>query len=157
MRRQTPTEPRVHTGVNGELGWQVLPLAPRSCCFLPHSTTSSTALCKFPFPASESYSSLANSRVTIYWNHWGYLSRCAEWRMTGTVRDYDKPESTVLPDMQGSGPHCRSMGPIWWQPPVFQEKPEISLFVWNFSGRQDTENLHAGGLLPAACQIVTST
>lgn len=157
MRKQTPREPRVHTGVNVDPGWQVLPLAPKSFCFLPHSTTSSTARCEFLFHASESYSSLANPRVTIYWNHWGYLSRCAEWRMTGTARDCDNPESTVLPEMHGPGPHCRSKGPIRWQPAVCQEKPEISLFIWNFSGRQALENLHAGGLLPAACQIVTST
>lgn len=42
MRKQTPMECRVHTGVNGDLGPWFLFLAPSSSCFLPWSTASST-------------------------------------------------------------------------------------------------------------------
>ena len=48
---------------------------------------------RFIFHASESYSSLANPAVTsssAYWDQWGSVSRCAEWRMTDTAGDHGK-------------------------------------------------------------------
>lgn len=35
--------------------------------------------------------------------------------------------------MEGSSPYHRSVGLLW--PPDFQEKPEMSIFIWNFSGK----------------------
>lgn len=35
--------------------------------------------------------------------------------------------------MEGSSPYRRSVGLLW--PPDFQEKPEMSSFIWNFSGK----------------------
>lgn len=138
-------EPRVHTGVNVELGWHVLPLAPRSCCFLPHSTASSKALCKCLFHASGSYSSSANSGVTISWNHWGYLRRYAEWRITGPAGDYDKPESIVRPDMQGSGsPSIQEHGPNMVRASCLSRKARNLAFYLKFLGQAGSRELACG-------------
>lgn len=137
MRKQTPIESGVHTLVlNVKLGTPPpVPWLPVPDAFYHTALQLQLPQCKFIFHASESYSSLANPGIARFSAYWGSTRKRAAWRLTDTAGNLRLLESTALPDMEAPGPHCRSMGPVWRQLSVCQEKPEISVCIWNASGR----------------------
>lgn len=97
MRKQKPTEPRVHTGVNADGGCNTCLPVLCSSCFLLRRLHLQLPPCRLVFHASESYSSLANqwsqAPVPTGTSEVPWV-KCAEWRMTDTAGDHANQERT---------------------------------------------------------------
>ena len=75
------------------------------------------------------------------------------WRiLLGTMQI---KSAQVLPDMEGSSPYCKSVGPLW--PPDFPEKPEISIFIRKFSGRTGQRKLAVPWTSACCLKVAAST
>lgn len=159
MRKQTPIESRVHTLVlNVKLGTPPPgPWLPVPDAFYHTALHLQLPPCKFIFHASESYSSLANPGIIRFSAYWGSTSKRAEWRLTDScwelmaTREHSPAWHGRLQVLTAG---------VWAQyGDSFQsaKKSQKSQFVFEMpQAVQDTDNVCAGGHLPASCQIVTS-
>lgn len=138
MRKQTPMEPGVHTGVNVDLGLQLMSPGSQfqllstmehyifSCAharlyFMPLSLV-------LPGQIQWSQAPVPTGTNEVMWG----TGLSGGWQiLLGTVAN-QRVQSCLT--KKASGPPCRRMGLIRGQLLVFQEKPEISIFIWNFSG-----------------------